>query len=232
VRVRWTPQEQTELINSAASLLAERKAFNLREAFNQSQESLPADRRRKIAALTQIPWFIDTVPKRVKELESTKTNTVEAKIEEAIQSAREDAENQLRDKLVRQAASVLVEVILVALEDPKIRSLLSPTTAPEALSQIKVKKTKLKRVIVAGTLGSQANVIEKAFANKLDLRFWSKDQSNDTLRQMLSHADAAVAMVGFLAHSHDQILKASKVQYIPVSGGVSQIKGALEGLIE
>ena len=47
---------------------------------------------------------------------------------------------------------------------------------------------------------------------------------------MLKNADAAVGMVGFLSHSHDEILKSSKIPYHPVSGGSSQVKKTLEEL--
>lgn len=43
-------------------------------------------------------------------------------------------------------------------------------------------------------------------------------------------ADHAVGMVGFLSHSHDGILKSSKIPYHPVSGGISQVKRTLEEL--
>ena len=58
-----------------------------------------------------------------------------------------------------------------------------------------------------------------------------KDQSPDTLKSMLKNADHAVGMVGFLSHSHDGILKSSKIPYHPVSGGVSQVKRTLEELL-
>lgn len=47
---------------------------------------------------------------------------------------------------------------------------------------------------------------------------------------MLTNANHAISMVSFLSHSHDAILKSSKVPYTPVSGGVTQIKHALDKL--
>lgn len=231
-RVRWTPEEQTDLINRAATLMVDRQAFSLREAFNKAQEPLPVSRQRSIAALTQIPWFTDRVPGRVKEIEHERSGSLEQRIEEAMSKAREEAQNHFQEKAIRKAGEILAEVLLVALEDPRLRFVFSSSSGNLDLSQIKVNKTKLKRVVVAGTLSSQANAIAKEFDNQLDLRFWSKDQSNDTLKAMLQHADAAVAMVGFLSHPQDNIIKSSKVTYIPVSGGVTQIKMTLQKLLD
>lgn len=231
-RVRWTPEEQTVLINQAAGLLVERQAFSLREAFNKSQDKLPLDRRRQIAALTQIPWFTEAVPKRTKEMEGSQSNDVQTKIDEAVRTARLEVKGEIKQQVIKQAAEIFTEVILVALQDPRIRGILSGGARQIDLGQVKVDKTKLKRVIVAGGLNGQAHVLEKEFGNKLDIRFWSKDQSNETLKSMLAHADAVVGMVGFLSHSHDNILKSSKVQYHPVSGGVTQVKNALNKLVD
>lgn len=231
-RVRWTPEEQTLLINSAANLLVNRQAFSLREAFNKSQDQLPVARRRQVAALTQIPWFVQAVPTRTKEIENESTNGVQAQIDEAVAKAKDEAKAEIKRDLIKKGAVILTELFLVALEDPRLRMIFSSAPVATNLSSVKVDKTKLKRVVVAGTLNNQAHALEKEFGNRLDLRFWSKDQSNDTLKQMLAHADAVVGMVGFLSHAHDNILKSSKVHYIPVSGGVTAIKVTLSKLIE
>jgi hypothetical protein len=234
-RVRWSPEEQTLLINQAATLLNERQAFSLREAFNKSQDALPVGRQRQIAALTQIPWFTDAVPKRVKEIEFQKEHGLEHQIEAAIAKAKAEACDEFKHQLIRQGGQILAELIKVALEDATLRSVIQGggvSIGRPDLSKIPVNRTKMKRVVVAGSLNSQGNVIAKEFGEKLDLRFWTKDQSNDTLRSMLQHADAAVAMVGFLSHPQDNIIKSSKVMYIPVSGGVTQVKLTLQKLLE
>jgi hypothetical protein len=233
-RVRWSPEEQTLLINQAATLLNDRQAFSLREAFNKSQEALPVGRQRQIAALTQIPWFADAVPKRVKEIEHQKEYSLDNQIEAAVAKAKAEACEEFKQQLIRQGGQMLAELIKVALEDATLRSIVMSVglQGKPDLSRIPVNKTKMKRVIVAGSLNSQSNSIEKEFGEKLDLRFWTKDQSNDTLRSMLQHADAAVAMVGFLSHPQDNIIKSSKVMYIPVSGGVTQVKLTLQKLLE
>lgn len=232
-RIRWNPDEQTALINKAATLLVNRQTFSLREAFDKAQSDLPIDRQRQIAALTQIPWFTDSVPKRVKEIEHETHNGVQARIDAAVAKAKAESCETAKQELIRQGGQILAELIKVALEDPVIRNFfMGGPKGSHNPSAIKVNKTKLKRVIVAGSLNAQAHLLEKEFGEKLDLRFWSKDQSSDTLKAMLQQADAAVGMVGFLSHAHDNLLKQSKVLYIPVSGGVTQVKLSLQKLVD
>lgn len=233
-RVRWTPEEQTAILNTAATFLVERQAFSLREAFNKAQSQLPVGRQRQVAALTQIPWYTDRVQTRVKEIEHDRSGGLETKIAEAVAKAKAEALDEYKRQLLIQGGQLLAELIKVALEDATLRSVIMSGVSLNRveLAKIPVNKTKLKRVVVAGTLSSQAHAIEKEFGEKLDLRFWSKDQSNDTLRSMLQSADAAVAMVGFLSHPQDNIIKSSKVMYIPVSGGVASIKMSLQKLVE
>lgn len=232
-RVRWTPEEQTSIINVAATFLVERQAFSLREAFNKAQSQLPVGRQRQVAALTQVPWYMQRVQTRVKEIEHDRSGGLEVKIAEAVAKARAETLDDYKRQLLIQGGQILAELIKVALEDPKLRFMIvGGSHGKPDLSQIPVNKEKLKRVVVAGSLNSQSNAIAKEFGEKLDLRFWSKDQSNDVLKSMLQHADAAVAMVGFLSHPQDNIIRSSKVMYIPVSGGVTQVKMTLQKLLD
>jgi hypothetical protein len=235
MRIRWTPEEQQFLIEETAHLLFAKNALSLREAFNKSQKKLPVARQREIAALTQVPWLTDAVPPRLKELEVDNNQTWEARVAAATLEAREQGRQDGEAAFIATAGALLAKILLSALQHPDIAAYFShqPAAAagPVAGNPIaKTTKPKKHRVIVAGVLNAQAKKIEEAYKDKLDLRFWTKDQSSETLRSMLHQADAVVGMVGFLSHSHDGILKASKIPYIPVSGGVTAIKQALERL--
>lgn len=236
-RVRWSPEEQALLVDTAAQAMKNKEVFSLREALNKAQQSLPKNRQREILALSQVPWFIDNVPKRVKELEAEQVNNLEEKVIQAAETARNQARDEAYEEMISKAGALLSRILIAAFRDPELRSVFSssasnvgyvPRHNPHPTGDPKVKKT---RVVVAGALNDQAKHLETLFGQKLDIRFWSKDQSNDTLKSMLKNADAAVGMVGFLSHAHDAVLKASKVPYQPVSGGVSQVKQALESLI-
>lgn len=237
-RVRWSPEEQAQLIEFAATAMKNKEVFSLREALEKAQSQIPKDRRRDIAALSQVPWFIDGVPKKLKELEEVQVNSLESQIAEAVEAANMRARLEIEAELVSKAGALLSKVLIAALQDQTLRLLLSPTPGIAATPQHAphnpmprgASREKKPRVIVAGALNDQARHLETTMGNKLDLRFWSKDQSADTLKSMLKNADAAVGMVGFLSHSHDGILKSSKIPYHPVSGGVSQVKRTLEEL--
>ena len=199
---------------------------------------MPKDRRREIAALSQVPWFIDGVPKKLKELEEVQVTSLESQIAAAVEQANQKARDEVEAELVSKAGALLSKILIAALQDPTLRMLLTPTPIIGATPQQPTHnplprgaaKEKKFRVVVAGALNDQARHLETTMGQRLDLRFWSKDQSSDTLKSMLKNADAAVGMVGFLSHSHDGILKSSKIPYHPVSGGVSQVKRTLEEL--
>lgn len=234
-RVRWSPEEQAQLIEFAATAMKNKEVFSLRDALAKAQESMPKDRRRDIAALSQVPWFIDGVPKKLKELEEVQVNSLESQIADAVDAANEKARMEIEAELVSKAGALLSKILVAALRDPTLRMLLTPN-APSYIPNHNpmprgASREKKPRVVVAGALNDQARHLETTMGNKLDLRFWSKDQSSDNLKSMLKGADAAVGMVGFLSHAHDGIIKSSRIPYQPVSGGVSQVKQALEKLI-
>lgn len=235
-RVRWSPEEQAVLINTAAMAMKNKDVFSMRDALEKAQEQLPGDRRRMIAALSQVPWFIDGVPKKVKELEKEQTTDLATEVAKAVDEANLRARLEIENELISKAGALLSRILVAALQDQTLRQLLMPGAAtsyqpnhnPLPRGAVREKKP---RVVVAGALNDQARHLETTMGQRLDLRFWSKDQSADTLKSMLKNADAAVGMVGFLAHSHDGILKSSKIPYHPVSGGISQVKRTLEELV-
>ena len=233
MRVRWTDDERKVLIDSAASLLHTKEVFSIRESLIKAQLSLAKDRRREIAALSQVPWFTDGVPIKLKELERVAAKTAEQQLEAAVSATAQQAREEFEDQISNYIGKILGKALRIAIQDLRLQ----PEELSQPLTHIRrslhaAHKERLPRVIIAGMLNSQAKSVEAAFKDKLDIRFWSKDQSTDTLKSMLQHADSAIGMVSFLSHAHDAVLKSSKVPYTPVSGGVTQIKSALEKLLE
>lgn len=233
-RIRWSPEEQAVLVNAAATAMKNKEVFSLRDALEKAQSALPADRRRTIAALSIVPWYIDGVPKKLKELEEVQVHSLEDQINQAVEEANRKVRLEIEQELITKAGALLSRILVVALQDQTLRQLLTPGVtayqpAHNPLPRGAVREKK-PRVVVAGALNDQARHLETTMGQKLDLRFWSKDQSADTLKSMLKNADACVGMVGFLSHSHDGILKSSKIPYHPVSGGISQVKRTLEEL--
>jgi hypothetical protein len=236
MRIRWTIEEQHLLIEATAQIIFEKNALSLREAFNKAQKKLPPARTREIAALSQVPWLTDSVPARLKELEANNAQTWEQRIAQATREAKEQGIAEGEAQFVAAAGALLAKILIAAFNTPDLAGIFSrlPEVAatPPSVGNGVSRSTKAKkvRVVVAGVLNGQARKIEETFGDRLDIRFWTKDQSTDTLRSLLHQADAAIGMVGFLSHSHDGVLKASKVPYYPVSGGVTAIKHQLEQL--
>lgn len=234
MRIRWTDEERAVLIHAAAQAMHDKQVFSLRDSLAKAQEALPTDRRREIAALSQVPWFTTGVPAKIKELEHQAKHSVEKEIQQVVQITEQKARDALEHQIAQFLGKILAKAIKHAIHEPELAPIFSASavTIPEPIKRVVTQRVKLPRVVIAGMLNSQAKTVEAAFSGKLDLRFWSKDQSADTLKKMLAHADSVIGMVGFLAHSHDAILKSSKIPYTPVSGGVTQVKQALERLLE
>lgn len=231
-RVRWSIEEQQAIIEEAALILSNKQAFSMREAFTRAQSKLPKHRQREIAALSQVPWYTDAVPQRMKELDAAKHKTLEEKLAAGIAEARDQERDRLEHQFAQKAGALFAKVLMYALEDPALRARLFVylPNVPIAMAP-KTSREKRLKVVIAGPLNSQARTLEEKYSDALDLRFWSKDQSHDSLKQMLAHADVAVGMVSFLPHSADGILKTAKIPYHPVSGGMTHMKQQLDKLV-
>ena len=62
-KVHWTPEERTIIVGKAADLICEDSGLGHLDLLRAGIDLLPADRRRKVIAMSQVPWF----PKLVRE---------------------------------------------------------------------------------------------------------------------------------------------------------------------
>ncbi len=85
-----------------------------------------------------------------------------------------------------------------------------------------------KRVLVVGLLPGQQDLITREFGRELDLRFVTSDAQVSNRAKELSHSsDAAILMTKLVSHAAEDIIKSRGGRLIRVSGGLSQLKGAL-----
>ena len=154
----------------------------------------------------------------------------------------------IRERLVHEVSDVFVEGIhrgmqritlinsadtaavaetteVAASPEPEQPHAASSTAPPSARVTSKAKPS--QSVLVVGLKGDQPDHIRAAFADKLDLRFCSTDQSKDTLRTMASVADVVVGVTDFMSHSHEDIIRNRSRHYIRSSGGITRLKQEL-----
>ena len=153
----------------------------------------------------------------------------------------------IRERLVQEVSNVFVEGIHRGMQRitlikppetaeiteaaevvPEPEPLPATTSAAPALAKVKAKPS--QSVLVVGLKGDQPDHIRAEFAEKLDLRFCSSDQSKDQLRAMTSAADVTVVVTDFVSHSHEDIIKARSNRFIKSAGGITRLKQELARL--
>lgn len=156
----------------------------------------------------------------------------------------------IRERLVQEVSNVFVEGIhrgmqritlikpetaevaetakVAATHEPDPPRAATPAAPSPAPTNSKAKPS--QSVLVVGLKGDQPEHIRAAFADKLDLRFCSVDQSKDTLRTMASVADVVVGVTDFISHSHEDIIRNRSRHYIRSSGGITRLKQELSRL--
>lgn len=146
---------------------------------------------------------------------------------------------QLRRGLVDMLSDVFLEAMQLA-----VSRLAAPSSSSEASRQQHVEpakqhdprvtqqtKTHQPAILVAGLKGAQKSLIEMEFGDRLDLRFYSSDESKDQLRKMADAAEATLAVTDFLSHAHTDIIASRSSNYQPCSGGMTTLRTALSKFI-
>jgi hypothetical protein len=83
-RVFWTDAEKAVVLETAAELLAKRSDLSGLPLLREAMCSLPIDRRRKLIAVTQAPWFERGLERARRRLEGKRKAVAEASESEPI----------------------------------------------------------------------------------------------------------------------------------------------------
>ena len=77
-RVIWTDREKAEMVSAVAELRTERADLSGLPLLREAMTSLPINRRRKLIAVTQAPWFERDLELERRRLEAKRLPTVNA----------------------------------------------------------------------------------------------------------------------------------------------------------
>jgi len=121
------------------------------------------------------------------------------------------------------AAELAREQAAARVEAPRHVPFVRPTTASE----------RLKRVLVVGLLGSQAEAIRRDFGDKLDLRFLTQEDSSQRIKENAEGADKVYGMVGYMGHHVEKaiIRGGGRDKYLRINGTTSELKTALNAFV-
>lgn len=107
-------------------------------------------------------------------------------------------------------------------------------TVPEAAALDRAKAlpaVKKPRVVVIGLLNAQRALIEKEYNSVFDLEFFSSQEGRGkAFSSSAANAAAVMAMIGFIDHGVDNVMKAAGTRYTPVRGGLTALRDALTTL--
>tara|TARA_R110000868_G_scaffold249898_4_gene506375 strand:- start:6602 stop:7708 length:1107 start_codon:yes stop_codon:yes gene_type:complete len=87
-------------------------------------------------------------------------------------------------------------------------------------------------VLVVGCKGTQPEMLKREFGHKLNLNFYSSDQSKYELRAKVDAADKVLVWASFVSHSHTDVINARKKDaVVVVHGGMDGLRTQLHIMI-
>lgn len=235
-KVSLTQKEHQEFLLSAAMLHFNPPHLGWSAALLKVNETQPKDRQlgRQTIYTASKKWYKE-IKGYPEKLYLVSQIVEEEKVEEKQEEIKETESletllNKLSDKIVNQ----LFERITKQLEE-KVKEYKFPenwvSTTP---SQPATKLTKpiKKKILVVGLLPIQQQEIYKAFATIFNLRFHESDENIHRLEHRVLWSDTIIINCTKISHKHQDMVKkvARNRQVKLVFGGVSSIKGALEGI--
>lgn len=245
-RVRWTADERAAVVRRAQTLLAEDPGIAVSALFARSQDSLPAERRRRGGAGVHA-WLRAEV-KRAGPLPSPAT-TWRAEPRPAADAApvasAEDAANakpkadehlpsaaDVRSPLVSSLIEAGVQVVAGILGDTRVRTALlgllrvassPPTEADERVGAVKEEAPGHAGgdlVVVAGCSPEEAQALKKELGGALEVTFWSPDEPRDRLMEVLPQAGLVIGVASGLPPTVESSLARLGSRYVRHTAGM------------
>jgi hypothetical protein len=219
-RIQWTQDERALVVNTLASYLKSnsqtldhiKRPGWLNFYLQQAQQFLPQERKRRITALTAIPWFLPAL--RV-------TMGCGAPSEECVQTVQ-DIPAFVRANMAAILAELSKTHVVVEKTACVQRQIHKPKEDP---------KDRELKVLVAGVLPAQAANLSFLYGNKMDLRFWYSSESASS-GGTLPDVDYVVGVTSFISHSLDgKLRKCFKSRYQRIIGAITSVNKTLDDLL-
>jgi len=139
----------------------------------------------------------------------------------------EDKLSDLADHIVDQLFPKIVEKLLAKLESQQW----AVPTQQNFPKVTNVKKS-LPRILIVGLLPVQQQEVSKAYKNIFNLHYQESDENIQRLEARVNWSDIVILNCTKISHKHQDVVKkyAGSKQVKLVFGGVSSIKGELEGI--
>lgn len=249
-KIFWTTEEKLALAKRTEQLFFGVGGYSKMQALDKAQaESLPAERCRKVEFWSTLSKALDPL------IEAAHVQRLrEQKLQESFEAPPSAAEpspalgqNESRatpsfEAWLSQGIDFLAPLVAQMIRHPLVRAELDDyaahRSAQQALTPLEPALSSWRpassepssgkpRILVAGLLASQAGEVSKELADKVELKFWSTDESKEMLRILAKNCQVAVGVTNFISHSADSSLKSLAPKYVRYTGGVSKLKDKL-----
>jgi hypothetical protein len=232
-RIRWTDEEKGMIAENVAKdyKMTRGTCFSWLQSLKRAQKCLPEDRRRKIVAISAVPWLEEMVLKIVNEEKQTQEPKI---IEKSIRDfSTEELITELVDRLILKKLAKQNEIVVNQVIGVLGKSINESIKPPKAKQKDLVSAATTK-VSIFGLLPKQENEIKKEMDGVMDIYFSkpSSTPSSSQISDKVNNSKAVILMTKFISHGLQDAVKkidASKVRYC--NGGLSQLKDMLYDLI-
>lgn len=228
--IQWTEEEKKKLIDETTKVLSTTIGLTWLSALNKAQESLPAERRRELQTINQVPWLQETVTKKLSENKPKEVVTIkEVKTTEIIPQRLSELETEvLIQEIAKRTMEPYIQTIINKIS-MELKLEIHKIVMKQGKQEIIYKQEKPK-VLIIGLLSEQENEIKKNFDDFLNLKFWNNGNPK-SLRELTQTVKKVFIMRKFISHSYQDLVRNSGAPMILVDGAVSNLNVILEKYI-
>ena len=245
VKVFWTASEKFALAERIEQLFFVVGGYSKMQACEKAQtELLPATRHRKVEFWSTLSKALDPSIEaaHLRRLQESGEGTPLADPLPASNTSGDSRAKPSFEAWLSQGVDFLAPLVAQLIRHPLVRAELDDYAAHQAAQQaLEPVESTLNswrpahgdassgkpRILIAGLLASQAGEVTKELADRVELKFWSTDESKEMLRILAKNCQVAVGVTNFISHSADSSLKSLAPKYVRYTGGVSKLKDKL-----
>lgn len=217
-RIYWTDEDREVLITTGVEVMLRHPQLSMLQTFKKAQniainqKKLSPDKKRKINAMSAIPWFEEEVVERYKSQTEEKEPT-ERIVEKPIHDFSTD---EIIAELCRRFTTPIIGRIAQIASAEIVEQL---THTPK--KQHSAPRTRKPKIVIVGLLPEQQKLTQSKFPH-LNFAF-APNHGGTNLANQAREADHVVLMTKFISHTAQERIKSKDVHIIPVHGGMNDL---------
>jgi hypothetical protein len=227
-RIFWSDEEKDKLASIVINMHKKNPHETLNSQLERAQQQIPADRRRKVTAVSQIGWLVERWQEHVKELEDG-FRVIKQEL-----PPQKTTDDLLAEMTIEQLAVAFVRRLMTNIDMMTACTRMMFNAAGKLGEKIpEAYATKRLKAIIFGVKNNQENEIKQRFPD-IDLKFY--DSGNKSGIPSPFPWGEIFILTSFIDHStYNAIKNIAKNRNSKVhecSGGVSMVCNELEKWIK